>query len=369
MQDETSSTTITAGQVYRTWAAVRAATSTRKLSADSIEAYRSIWNSWCDFLVSKGRSWALADSGDVRGFLQTLSPSRAGRSQASPVSQTRYFRVLREVYACAVANGWIPLTPVDSDALVAKSEAQDSLVFNRQDWAELYRCLPVVSSAPPSPALSWQALRDHSLLLMMMQAGLTVAELRGLNLASVEHPRLAWTPSGGNLSLPFLPWQPEAQVPVVLHIEGARPAQRRQLTLNSPNDTVLLHWLAVRLVPPFAQDAESPLYVTQKSKAKHGIHVLGKDGGRIAAKSIFLLANQHILRSLQARYGSDSLAHAGPMTLRNSCIVRWMDAGLSDAMVIERAGLKEVQALRRLRHHVHDADVMDDRVLSDEESA
>jgi hypothetical protein len=40
------------------------------------------------------------------------------------------------------------------------------------------------------------------------------------------------------------------------------------------------------------------------------------------------------------------------MTLRNSCIVRWLDAGLPDEAILARAGLREAQALLRLRKHV-----------------
>ncbi|MBH1957873.1 MAG: hypothetical protein I8H70_04225, partial [Burkholderiales bacterium] len=53
------------------------------------------------------------------------------------------------------------------------------------------------------------------------------------------------------------------------------------------------------------------------------------------------------------RYPDTVLAHAGPMTLRNSCIVRWLDAGLPEDEILARAGLREAQALLRLRKHVH----------------
>ena len=41
------------------------------------------------------------------------------------------------------------------------------------------------------------------------------------------------------------------------------------------------------------------------------------------------------------------------MTLRNSCIVRWLDADMPEEEVLARAGLRESQALLRLRKHVH----------------
>lgn len=340
MDETTTPTPIAAERVFAAWSGMRSVIALRTLSADSIQSYRSIWNSWCEFVAQRGCTWSGVDSADVRIFLETLPSSSATRSGASPVTQKRYFRVLKEIYGCAVASGWLPRNPVDHDALVSKSEAHDSLVFNRLDWAELYRHLPPAAEVVPHNT-QWQAVRDHSLLLMMMQAGLTVAELRGLDLAHVHHPRLLWMDGAAVLRLPFLPWEPEAKTALTLQIAGVRAAQSRTLTLHGPCDIALLAWLSVRLDMRIERQASSALYISQKG------------GSRLSAKSIFMLANHHVLHSLRDRYAGEDLAHAGPMTLRNSCIVRWLDAGLEDAEVLARAGLKEAQALRRLRHHTH----------------
>lgn len=332
---------IDSNQVFAAWAAMRSVIALRPLSADSIASYRSIWNGWCEFVATQNRSWNSANSNDVRGYIESLSASRTGKSNASPVTQKRYFRVLKEIYGCAVAGGWLDQNPVDHDALVSKSEQHDSLVFNRLDWAELYRHLPAVAELS-DPKLPWQAVRDHSLLLTMMQAGLTVAELRDLSIDSVQHPRLVWTTQGaGVLSLPFMPWEAQSQSRMLLTVQGERNAQSRTLALHTPCETAMFAWLSLRLSMPCLQGPQSALYISQKIKS------------RLSPKSIFMVANHHILYSLRDRYGSDELAHAGPMTLRNSCIVRWLDAGLEDTDVLARAGLKDAQALRRLRQHVH----------------
>jgi site-specific recombinase XerD len=318
---------------------MRSAIALRALSAESISAYRSIWNGWLAYLLDLGQDWDTAASEDARVFLENLAPSSPTKSSASSVTQKRYFRVLKEIYACAMANGWLEHNPFDHDAKVASTEQMDSLVFNRNDWAELFRSLPVPTEviAPDTP---WQSVRDHSMLLMMMQAGLSVAELRSLNLDSVHSPRLTWTDGRPDLALPFLPWEPQASQRVRLTIGGARKHQQRTLVLGDPNEAALLAWLQLRLQGRFVLSADSPLYVSQKRTA------------RLSPKSIFTVANAHIRRSLAQRHSVDELAHAGPMTLRNSCIVRWLDAGLADSEVLERAGLKEAQALRRLRQHV-----------------
>ncbi|MDT8992793.1 hypothetical protein RQP54_18110 [Curvibacter sp. APW13] len=330
---------IGAERVFAAWAGMRSAIALRTLSPDSIKAYRSVWNGWLAYLADDGHDWDTAASEDARVFLENLAPSSPTKSSVSSVTQKRYFRVLKEIYACAVANGWLSRNPFDHDAKVASTEQMDSLVFNRNDWGELFRSLPAPSEviAPDTP---WQSVRDHSMLLMMMQCGLTVAELRSLNLASVQSPRLTWSDGRPDLALPFLPWEPQAAQHVRLTINGARKHQQRTLVLADPNETVLFAWLHVRLQERFGLAADAPLYVSQKRKS------------RLSEKSIFLLAHAHIRHSLAQRHSVDALAHTGPMTLRNSCIVRWLDAGLADSEVLERAGLKDAQALRRLRQHV-----------------
>ena len=326
-------------RVFAAWAGMRSAIALRNLSAESISAYRSIWKVWLEHLRDRGENWDTADSEDARTFLENLPPSSSTKSSVSSVTQKRYFRVLKEIYACAMANVWVKHNPFDQDAKVARTEQMDSLVFNRNDWAELFRALPAASEVI-APEMPWQRLRDQSMLLMMMQAGLTVAELRNLNLASVRSPRLTWAEKGPNLALAFLPWEPQASERVRLTIDGVRKHQKRTLVLSDPNETMLFAWLQLRLQGRFVLTPDSPLYVSQKRTS------------RLSPKSLFLVANDHIRSALALRHAVDELAHAGPMTLRNSCIVRWMDAGLADAEVLQRAGFKNVQALRRLRQHV-----------------
>ena len=47
------------------------------------------------------------------------------------------------------------------------------------------------------------------------------------------------------------------------------------------------------------------------------------------------------------------------MTLRNSCIVRWLDAGEPEDDILAKAGLRESQALLRLRKHVQAGQALD----------
>jgi integrase/recombinase XerC len=128
---------------------------------------------------------------------------------------------------------------------------------------------------------------------------------------------------------------------VSLELSGARAAQKRRIALEPQASSAVLAWLTLRATLPLPQSADSPLFVSRKK------------AGRLTPRALFHLANRHVSATLGPRYPDTVLAHAGPMTLRNSCIVRWLDAGVPDEEILLRAGLQEAQALLRFRKHVH----------------
>ena len=337
-------------QVFSAWAKARQSAKHRPLSAESVQAYRSVWNVWCEFLASCTLPWAQAQSADVHRFLSNLPASKSGRAAATTVTQARYARLLRQIYAFAVVHRWAERNPVDRQALTSTSEAHDSLVFNSSDWKPLLRALAGRTDAAHLQALTagrrWQSLRDASVLRTMMQAGLTVGEIRALNLQDVTHARLRWVQGRPELAPALPPGQLGALEQPRLAIEGGREAQARLLRLDAGAGAALLAWLQLRCTLPCPLGPASPLYVSQR----------GKGAGRLSAKALFVMANDHIKLALKDRYSVSALAHAGPMTLRSSCIVRWLDAGMSDAKVIERAGLKDPASMRRLRKHARPSD-------------
>lgn len=333
------STKTASSQPFTTWAAARQARPSRPLSAESVNDYRFIWQAWCEFLAGLQVPWSAARPSDVHRFLSTLSASRSDRVLASSVTQSRYGRLLRDIYAHAVATGRITRNPVERQALPARTEIHESLVFNRSDWRLLLQNLP---AAGPR----WQSVRDASVLQVMAHMGLTVGEIRGLELGDVVAPGLRWIEGLPALEPLTHPEEPGA----CLTVKGDRTAQARDLPLEGTCATAFMAWLEVRCTLPCPLGPASPLFVSQK----------GAGALPLSAKSLFLLANGHIQAALvepgagrKGRYSSDELAHAGPMTLRNSCIVRWLDAGVPEAQVLARAGLKDASSLRRLRDHVH----------------
>lgn len=340
----------TAEAVFKAWALERAAQRKGALSPRSLASYHSLWSGWTEYLLGqKSLAWHEAGSADVRAHLEALSPRAQARGlvHVSTVTQRRYYRVLKKIYAFAVAQQWLADNPVDVAASVSPTEQMDSLVFHSIDWDALLQAVAPPQDPPPSDQ-PWLEVRDQAILRLMMQSALTVAELAGLDFGDVQHPRLGMAhgvaelwPAQEAQEAQEVP--PGADAPVLLELSGARKAQARCISLPEDVSRAVLAWLTVRATLPLPQDASVPLFISRKK------------AGRLTPRALFHLANRHINAVLGPRYPGTVLAHAGPMTLRNSCMVRWLDAGLPDDEVLARAGLREPQALLRLRKHVHAA--------------
>lgn len=339
----------TADAVFKAWALERAAQRKGGLSPRSLASYHSLWTGWTEYLLShKSLLWNEARSPDVRAYLEDLNPRAQARGllHVSTVTQRRYYRVLKKIYAFAVGQEWLADNPVDAGASVSPTEQMDSLVFHAIDWHVLLQAVAPPLDPPP-PDQPWLEVRDQAILRLMMQGALTVAELAGLDMGDVLHPRLGSAHGVAEL-WPAQEITPGADEPaVLLDISGARAAQGRRILLPEEASCALLAWLTVRGTLPLPQDAATPLFVSRKK------------AGRLTPRALFHLANRHVSSTLGPRYPNTVLAHAGPMTLRNSCIVRWLDAGLPEEEILARAGLRESQALLRLRKHVHASEALD----------
>ena len=343
-------TPVTAEAVYKAWAMSRAVQRKGGLSPRSVASYHSLWAGWTEHLLARGPlQWHEARSDDVRAYLETLSPRAVVRGlvQVSTVTQRRYYRVLKKIYAFAQGQGWLAESPVDAGASVSPTEQMDSLVFHCIDWELLLNAVAPPQDPPPAD-LPWLAVRDLAIMRLMMQSALTVAELSGLDMGDVQHPRLGAARGVAELwpataALDARTNAGAAEPLVQLDLNGARLAQGRRIALPPDASLAVLAWLTVRAQLPLPHGADVPLFVSRKK------------AGRLTPRALFHLANRHVISALGPRYPDTVLAHAGPMTLRNSCIVRWLDASMPDAEILQLAGLRESQALLRLRKHVHTA--------------
>lgn len=295
----------------------------RALSEASIQKYRPIWDVWVRYLAERQTTWENASQTQARDFLLQVTPRRPSDGdaprQVSPVTQARYWKVLHAVYQHAMARDWLAQSPITAEAKVAHSEVRESLVFNRVDWADLLAQLP----SAPADLAHWAEVRDRALLLLMMQCGLTVGELKALECGDLQELDSA---------------APQLQIS-----GGARADQQRSLPLPDLSADALRAYRALRQQMP----QDNPLlFVRQRGGALQSAY----RQPALASKSIYVMTAAYVRGVLGGRY--PQLAHAGPAALRNSCIVRWLDSGLPEAQVLRWAGLKDAQALQRLRPHV-----------------
>ena len=184
-----SPTPTTAEGVFKAWALERASQPKGALSPRSLASYHSLWVGWTEYLLSqKSLSWNEARSPDVRAYLEALNPRALlrGLVNVSTVTQRRYYRVLKKIYAFAVLQEWVADNPVDLGASVSPTEQMDSLVFHAIDWAALLQAVPPPQDPPPADQ-PWLDVRDQAILRLMMQSALTVAELAGLDIGDVQH--------------------------------------------------------------------------------------------------------------------------------------------------------------------------------------
>lgn len=340
------------------WTPARSAASAgpARLSSASIRTYGWQWKSWCNFLDQAGLRWDRAQPEDLRQFLDSLKSRKLERARApgqpkpkpqarraSSVTRMRYARALQEIYSAAVIAGRCKANPVPSTAASAPS-AQDSasLVLPPQDWRALVEAVRLPREA------HWTQARDAALLLVMLQAGLTVGELQRLDLGDAvqPHARGALALSGwsqlalpGLARLPRLSVRADAGAQATARAASRAKSQTRQVPLEPRAAQALAHWMRVRMSLPGAPlEPNSPLFISRKGY------------GRLAAKSLFLLANRHIAATLAERYAAHGqrLPHSGPSTLRNACIARWL-LRLPEDQVVKLAGVQDAAALARLR--------------------
>lgn len=331
--------------VFDGWAAERQAMKGRaRLSAASAAQYRMIWSAWLRYLASVPAAPGDATPAHVQQFLSRIESAgvepgpalahRAGaaiarRRAVSSVTHARYLRLLEKVYRWAVAQDLVQTNPVRLEPGQARpSERSTGLALHEAQWLRV-----------AATASAWPELRERAMLMLLVHVGLTAGELVALNLQSVRHPRLTFSPSGAQLA----PAGSTREVAVALHVSGARDSQERELDLPEAVGEAVLAYLAVRLNKQGLTLAGSPLFLSQKSGQSHGAPA---DRGRLRRQSVFVL-----VKGLVATALGEFHYHNGPAVLRNSAIARWLRGGMDEQAVLHLAGLKSPQALRRLRAH------------------
>lgn len=332
--------------LFQLWLAEESSKPFQSLSPEPQGVYEDIWNAWLKCLCPAGpddgdgldrsilpshdlpapRQWHEAQGEDVARFLRMRAGQRAGHQPdrtLSEVTRRRYWRVLDRVYTFAVQQGWLRTNPVMQLHWAERPRAVDQLghCLSPALWSQLPAHFPAADGL--------QGARDRAILLLLYELALAPEEVRTLQDDSLLDAQ--GQPIGVQ----------SAAVPVLLQIDGARRAQQRQLALTPALGQALVQWRQYRQ----AHDA---------TLSGHLFH--SRKGGPLSIRALFHVASK-VIHEAHAALPDDvqkwPLQRVGPQVMRNTAIVTWLRAGLSEVEVIRRIGVEDHRALGHLQHQLN----------------
>lgn len=324
---------------FESWLLERASERENPLTPQAAEPYRYIWSSWCQWVLGSDESgqgdWtelvlAAGPAQAMEFLLERVKPAtqRSGSSpEISIVTRERYCMVLRGVYGHLQRLGLLAENPMLRLYELAGEDRPDAEILVPKVWHRL------LEQATEEPAdRSPFALRDRALIWLMLDAALTPAELAALNLGQLE----AAMAGEGEDSLTSR---------TTIRLQGNRAAQRRELQLGEPASAALRDWLAVR-ADVLAKGRPDTLVVLE-------LVFFTERRKPLSRRVLFHLTSRLIIRICE------SLAlglprHLGPLVLRNTAILHWLQAGMTQDEVCRRAGYQGKLALEHLRAHLSD---------------
>ena len=320
---------------FESWLLERASERENPLTPQAAEPYRYIWSSWCQWLLGADKS----GQGDWTDLVLAAGPAQAmeflldrvkpatQRSGSSPeisiVTRERYCMVLRGVYGHLQRLGLLAENPMLRLYELAGEDRPDAEVLAPGVWNRL------LEQAAEEPAdRSPFALRDRALLWLMLDAALTPAELAALNLGQLEEA-LAGEGISGSL--------------IMIRLQGNRAAQRRELQLGERASAALRDWLAVRSDTlsrgrPDTLVVLELVFFTERRKP-------------LSRRVLFHLTSRLITQACESQ-ALGLPRHLGPLVLRNTAILHWLQAGMPQDEVCRRAGYQGKLALEHLRAHL-----------------
>lgn len=346
-------------EFFLSWQAARLANADLKpMGAAGLRQAELVWRQWLAFCTGCGVDWDAAHSADIARFTQAIGP-RSSLKKTSPVTLRRYWRVLRDLYAHALAGGLVAVNPAEGVKPPA-TERVPSLALSRPMWASLHEGLHEDLLGD-----DFKARRNRLALLLMMSAALTVREIIGLTLADAEPcagspgERAAQVDEAGlPLMQPEFSQGPPADPPpcppspaYLLRVRKAKGANERVLRIDPPTSRALHAWLKVRPVGLPALHPGSRLIVGDRI------------GQAIAPNGLYNICQAHLAHCLvhagllaaptpHASVDQGGIDHMGPNTLRNTCIAAWFNAGVPLLEIQRRCGFKDASVMSRLGAHL-----------------
>ncbi|WP_370678442.1 tyrosine-type recombinase/integrase [Comamonas sp. GB3 AK4-5] len=320
------------------------------LSPAAASPYRFIWGAWLKFIAAQADSasaeadagiysdaleeqpWLSATPEQVLQFLTQATRSQKQLSQPSAITQRRYWRVLDRIYQHAQLHGWVEHNPVQGLAAQDRPPSEDpqGAILSPRMWRALQQQIPT--------ATDLISARDRAVLLVLMQLGLSSEEVRSLVLEDLvwqEEEAALQPPAVGTASK--LEAKPQQARITALRISGTRAMQPRTLEVAPLLAEALHSWLAYRA--GYAPMAQQPaLFCTRKAPA-------------LSTHTVLHLVSK-TLQAASALHPQELPPRMGPQVVRNTVIVQWLQSGISETEVLQRAGLKTPHALGHLQQFV-----------------
>lgn len=311
-----------ASELFEHWLLGRSNDPWAPLTAQAAKPYRFIWGAWCKFLQAHvdaqgqtvaAAAWQEATPVQVLHFINHIPQTAKGR-KVSDITRRRYWRVLDRVYDHALFNGWLETNPVHAVAAAERPPSEDpkGAILSDAMWQA------GIASIPAGDDLI--GARDRAVLMLLFELGLAPEELRLLHVDSVLYS----DPDDTNT---------DARI-VAVHVDGMRENQQRRLAVSDSLALALAHWLKARAHYP-AMQGEASLFCSRKSPS-------------LSNHTLLHLVTKTLAQAAQSA-GLPSPARLGPQIVRNTAIVRWLNAGMALPEVVERAGLKNTNGLLHLR--------------------
>jgi len=322
---------------FESWLLERANERENPLTPQAAEPYRYIWSSWCQWLLGSDQSgqgdWTelvlAAGQAQAMEFLLDRVKPATQRSGSSPeisiVTRERYCMVLRGVYGHLQRLGLLAENPMLRLYELAGEDRPDAEVLAPGIWKRLLE-----QAAEELADRSPFSLRDRALIWLMLDAALTPAELAALNLGQLENAMAGEgdDPLGSRIAI---------------RLQGNRAAQRRELQLGEPASAALRDWLAVRS-DTLSKGRPDTLVVLEL--------VFFTERRKPLSRRVLFHLTSRVITQVCETLGLRLPRHLGPLVLRNTAILHWLQAGMAQDEVCRRAGYQGKLALEHLRAHL-----------------
>ena len=353
----------TGDALFQHWLSACGADPGAPLSEAAATPYRFIWGAWLKLLAASGnvdgvvegadhadttakvdqrQPWQQAESVQVLQFLNQATRSQKQLDLPSDITRRRYWRVLERIYDHALLHGWVLRTPLEGVSELDRPPSEDpqGAILSPRMWRALQRQIPA--------ATDLISARDRAVLLVLMHLGLSSEEVRALVLddllwetspvhaasaAEIDHSTAAADQDHAGAAVDALP----ARRIHSLRITGLRAMQSRTLEVPPPLAEALHVWLGYRA--GYAPMTQQPALFCSRKAPELSTHTV-----------LHLVSKT--LKAASARKPQELPPRMGPQVIRNTVIVQWLQSGLPQAEVLQRAGLKTPHALGHLQQFV-----------------